>query len=155
MRFHFVAEGTTAKNTAIRVKTLQVIGSEDIFSFPMSLQAPENHTQLFTLPIVKTATKNLLRNQYRNLIVTLPEEIAAIYFDEEGNARVGEHYLDELSDTSSIQSSSPIVAENKKSMQSITKDMVCEKFSGKNVNAETWLKLFTQECNRLHIELDQ
>lgn len=40
-------------------------------------------------------------------------------------------------------------------MQSIMKDMISEKFNGKNSNAETWLQIFVRECDRLEIEENQ
>lgn len=44
------------------------------------------------------------------------------------------------------------VVEKKKNLTSLVKDMVLEKFSGKNQNAGTWLTLFERECTRMEIE---
>lgn len=150
----------SSKDNAQFIKSIQVLDDE-IFEFPPNFQPIEKHKELVSLSSIKSALKSLrTRNQYRNIKVTLPKEIAKLYFDVEGNACFCEEYLPEMLDTvkqSSSNSTPPVALENvkKNSMRSITKDMIFEKFNGKNANSQTWLKLFILECDRLGIEVHQ
>ncbi len=159
VRFHISYEAVSSKDSAHFVKSVQVLDEDEIFLFPPHLQPIEKHKELAALPLIKSALKSLrVRKQYRNIKITLPKEIAELYFDEEGNACFCEEYLPEVSDTdkqSSSDSSPSLENSTKKNMQSITKNMICEKFNGRNANAQTWLRLFTMECDRLGIEVGQ
>lgn len=47
-----------------------------------------------------------------------------------------------------------VVETQKNSMQSITKDMICKKFNGKDINVEVRLRSFNMECERSTIPQD-
>lgn len=109
------------------------------------------HVQLFNNNVVKNVVKRLkTRNKFRNVVITLSKELLAIYLDVEGNVVFHDLYLEELEPVS-ITSTTSRDPPADKSVRSLAKYMVLEKFNGENFNAESWLKLFIQECTRVGI----
>jgi hypothetical protein len=47
------------------------------------------------------------------------------------------------------------VAVNRRSLHHIQKELVLERFNGKNYNATTWIRLFEEECYRVEVDADQ
>ena len=82
------------------------------------------------------------KGQFRNVIVRLEGELKDTYLDGEGNVFFGNFYLWKKnlgSSTKSVVTTQlvPVATiEKKRSLHSITKDMVCPKFVAKNQNAE-------------------
>lgn len=163
-RFRFVNEvSSDTKTTVIKVKTLQLLDNDETYIFPPELQHSSSHPELCGLPIVKSALKQLTkRNQYRQIRITLPIEIASLYFDTENNVCFKNNYLEEYDseyDTAPQSSftaakssnNTPAAVTQKKSLHSLAKDMVLEKFTGKNQNIVSWLNIFESECKRLEI----
>lgn len=148
-KFKFVSEaGADGKTTIVSVKTIQLTGQSEVYVFPPNLQTNTSHVQLFNNSVVKNVVKSLrTRNKYRNVIITLTEELVAIYLDEEGNVVFHDLYLEELS-TETISSGAPPTS---KPSRTLAKDMVLEKFTGDNFNANSWLKVFIRECTRVGI----
>jgi len=100
------------------------------------------------------------RGQFRNLKVTLDPDLAKVYLDEDLNVKFGSFHLQEMvvgGETAGPSVESKQADEKKRTLQSITKDMVCEKFGAKGTiqNAKVWLKLFNSECDRLQVKEDQ
>ncbi|KYN14207.1 hypothetical protein ALC57_13591 [Trachymyrmex cornetzi] len=153
-RFHFATEGQNSKSTAVKVKTIQLINQLEIFEFPVDQQTAAYHKELFQHSVVKGVVKSLKeRNKFRNVVITLTKEgFRDGYVDEEGNIVFNGYYLEAVTDIQSSQSPlqgpSPV---QEKPIHSIAKNMVLEKFNGKNFNAESWLNMFEGECNRLNI----
>uniref|UniRef100_A0A1B6DSS3 Ty3 transposon capsid-like protein domain-containing protein n=1 Tax=Clastoptera arizonana TaxID=38151 RepID=A0A1B6DSS3_9HEMI len=145
-RFHFASQaGKDHKSTLIKVKTIQLVDQPEIFLFPEEKQTNVHHVELFNNIVVKGVVKSLkLRNKFRNVIITLDEELKSIYLDEEGNVTLHDEYLEETPPTQ-------INNVNTKSARSLVKDIVLEKFNGSNFNANSWLKLFIKECIRVDI----
>lgn len=164
-RFHLVNEsGADLKTSVIKVKLIEDTENEETYLFPPDLQPLSRHPELAALPIIKTALKALTkRNQFRNIKVTLTKEIAEKYFDEEGNVRFGDNYLEEYTSDCETTvtrtekkkesgSTSETIQQIRKPIHSIAKDMVITKFTGRNQNAESWLQIFERECNRLELQ---
>lgn len=159
-KFHFVAEAVSTKSMVVKVKTIQLVGQTDVYKFPEEQQTSVFHAHFFSTTVVKGVVKSLTkRNQFRNVIITLPANtFRNEYLDEEGNVVFNEFYLEVITDISHpaspssqpTQSSQPV-----KSMHSLAKDMVIENFNGKNCDAESWLKIFTSECTRLNIQVSK
>ncbi|XP_076660132.1 uncharacterized protein LOC143363438 [Halictus rubicundus] len=149
VKFHFASEaGADSKTTRVKVKTIQRLDQQEIFAFPGDKQTEVQHVQLFKNEIVKGVVRSLkVRNKFRKVTVTLSEELKSIYFDEEGNTIFGNEYLEEVPQIST----SAQVESTEKSNRSKAKDMVLEKVDGENFKANTWLKLFIQECERVRI----
>lgn len=131
---------------------------DGIYMFPPALQPVLQHTEICALGPSMSALKCLrVRNQLCNTKITLPDEIYKLYFDTNGNARFKDEYLPEMTDTQKLPPwelpMPPVTSLDPKkcSRQSLTKNMVCTKFDGHNATAQTWLKLFVMECDRLGI----
>ncbi len=150
-KFYIMAEaGADSKTTVINVKTIQIVGSEEAYAFPPEYQALSTQTELSKNSIIAKATKSIKkRGQFRNLKITLDENLQKIYLDSEENVCYRELYLDEVSKLT-VSPSVP-TTEKKKSLQSLTKDMIVEKFVGKNQNATVWLQTFVRECRRMDV----
>ncbi|KAK0075252.1 hypothetical protein PV326_011751, partial [Microctonus aethiopoides] len=60
-------------------------------------QTSTQHGQLFENPIVKNVVKSLkVRNKFRNVVLTLSDELQKIYLDIEGNVVLYDEYLEEV-----------------------------------------------------------
>lgn len=104
------------------------------------------------------------RGHFRNISITLPEEIIPLYFDKEKNVVFNEIYLEE-EDTTQETAKAEIhqedlislvrnlavhldERENKEpSLIHIQKNFVLDKFTGKQ-NANEWMNFFERECTR-------
>lgn len=62
-----------------------------------------------------------------------------------------EEYLEKVTTVpeSNVNRESTVTFERKTS--SLVKDIVIEKFNGENINANIWINLFVQECDRVGI----
>lgn len=79
-----------------RVKSIRLASENITYIFPPELQQQELHNNLFTLNTIKNACKLMSkRGQFRNISVTMPEEIIPLYFNEEKNVVFNEIYLEE------------------------------------------------------------
>ena len=167
VQLRFELDEKKPDKSLIKVKTIRVASEDTVYAFPPDIQSLEHHTELSNLPIVKNATKNLVK--YRNLKLTLPVSIAPLYFDFEGNCVFKGRYLNEKEelphlDTSvpeSVSSSAELhsilekltrqlqVKEQAKevNLSTIQKLFVLEKFDGKG-NANEWITMFENECIR-------
>lgn len=154
-RFHFASEALDSKTTIVKVKSIQLLDQpEVVYLFPRDAQTNVQHSQLFTHPVTKGVLNTLkTRNKYRKVVITLlADGLRNIYLDDEGNVFFSGIYLEGVqADISSQSSPAPQNPNLERSIHSVTKNMVLEKFNGKNFNAGEWLKLFKLECNRLDI----
>ena len=155
-KFQFASEAVDSKTTTVKVKTIQLVDQTEIFLFPPELQSRDEHKLLFEHPVTKGVIKSLkTRNKFRNVIITLTKgEFQDTYLDNEGNVVFKEYYL-EVAPTRIPPSPSSQNSNREKSIHSISKNMVLEKYNGKNFNAESWLKSFITECVRLDIQVNQ
>ncbi|XP_071642241.1 uncharacterized protein [Temnothorax longispinosus] len=154
-RFLFVSEAMDTKTTVVKVKTIQLVGQPEIFQFPRDMQTSAQHPQLFENAVAKGVVKSLkTRSKFRNVVITLAEgDLKEVYLDDEGNVVFNEYYLEAIQADSPIPPQIPAagIPPHEKPIHSISKNMILEKFNGKNFNAESWLELFVTECKRLEI----
>lgn len=156
-KFHFASDSLDAKTTIVKVLTIQLEGEDTAFQFPKEYQSKEGHPDLFGTSVVKNVVKSMkTRGKFRNIWITLTNELKDHYLDEEGNVCFDGTYLDEAQ---TLVTHNPVLPKpsqsepvENKSLHSVVKDMILDKFSGKNQNARVFLNLFVQECNRLKIE---
>lgn len=155
--FHFISDSLDARTTVVRVLTIQLEGEDTIFQFPREKQLKEQHNALFETNIVKNVIKGMkTRGKFRNIRITLAGELEQEYLDEEGNVCFHDQYLDEVQAYDNPNTPPPQIPQqnsvNNKPIHSVVKNMILEKFSGKNQNAKTFLDLLVKECERLNIE---
>lgn len=154
-KFHFIAEADTdSRTTVVKVKTIQLVAHPEIFLFPREQQTAVQHVKLFETAVVKGVVKSLkTRNKFRNIVITLTDELQSIYLDDEGNVVFHDYYLEEAQTTPlpGTQSIFPNPPPQDKPIHSIAKNIVIEKFNGEKNNAKVWLDLFIAECKRLEI----
>jgi hypothetical protein len=155
------------KTTVLKVKGFQKAGDDATYELPDSYQALKTHTVLLEIPAIKSAISSMkTRGLYRKISVSLPPDSAKIYIDSEGNAIFQKEYLNiatvdfvplvkKIIGTKIDANNEPEGASVKKSLQSITKDFVLDKFAGKNANAENWITLFECECERMKVPTEQ
>lgn len=156
------ADTANTKTTVINVKAIQRIDEDDIFLFPPAVQTIQEHDKLAELsPIKKIKSLLVKRHQTRTVRITLDEEVAKLYVDKHGNFCYKGEYLEGgqvkyvREDNPKRDDSDNTVEVKKRSLHNIQKELVIEKFDGKNYNAMTWLKLFEEECRRIEVEIDQ
>lgn len=153
-KFHFASEALDSKTTIVKVKSIQLLDQPEVYLFPAEEQTNVQHQKLFDHAITKGVVRSLkTRNKFRKVVITLKTtDLKDVYLDEEGNVVFNGIYLEGVrTDIFSPPSSSQQTPCPSKSIHSIAKNMVLEKFNGKNFNAEEWLKTFTKECIRLDI----
>lgn len=157
VRFTILAEATTSKTSVLVVQSLQIDGEDEIYLFPKEKHLLTSHTELAKLPAIKSAAKSIKsRGQFRRVLVTLSEDIKKMYFDDEGNPVYEDWFLEESMSKDVLPIPDKAEAsEKKRSLQSITKDMVVEKFTDTKQNAGVWLRTFVAECDRLKIDENQ
>lgn len=153
-KFHFVSEASAeSKSTVVKVKRIQLTGQEEIFLFPENKQTSVQHSQLFETTIVKNVVKSLkVRNKFRNVVLTLSDELRNIYLDTEGNVVFYDEYLEEVSSALESDVKKDSTGTVGRQISSLVKEMVIDKFNGENLNASVWIKLFVQECDRVGVD---
>lgn len=154
-RFCFVAEAADARSTVAVVRTIQLEDDVTIYEFPQNYRKKEQHGELYNTTVVKGVVKSLnARGKYRNVWITLTDELKGHYLDEEGNVCYDGMYLDECrayNDPNPIPTQLQENASHDK-LSSRVKNMILDKFSGKNQNAKMFMDLFVDECTRLKIK---
>ncbi len=161
-QFYFIAEGQD-KTTSVSCKGIRNFGEECWYLFPEEYQKMQFHKALMELSPVKNAVAVLKsRGQFRTVKVTLPDELAKLYRDDDGNfvfkdfllgeARSGSVMQSAESKIDELVSSLARVAEPKEeSVKEILKHFLVEKFSPKNKNVEAWCELFEKESLRFRL----
>ena len=157
------------------VTMIKFVGESTDYLFPFYAQHESSHKELFQIGIVKNACKSMSKEgQYRNLSVMLPEEVSALYTDNELNFVFKTHYLEEFvekKNTTEMDLSTSVQhdTEDKNelinlcndlkaqlqvreiSLADIEKKFILDKFTGKQQNAKEWLVQFEKECDRYKI----
>jgi len=140
-----------------------------IYKFPDKYKNLRHHELLMATPAAAAAKKDLTPRWTKRIFkITLPEDIAKLYVDQDGNAifmgTMLDVYEDSLSSSSmSVSAPNPTMSANNtstetkpRSLASITKDMVITKFGSKNrPNAEAWIAKFEKECRRVEVTQDR
>ncbi|OXU17890.1 hypothetical protein TSAR_006614 [Trichomalopsis sarcophagae] len=132
-KFFFVSETCTdSKSTVVKVKRIQLLGQEESFLFPVDKQTSAQHKQLYENSIVKNVVKSLkVRNKFRNVVLTLSEELKNIHLDTEVNVVLYDEYLEEITTVREPNvNREPTIASERKT-SSLVNDIVIEKFNAK------------------------
>lgn len=160
-----------SKTTVPRVKFMQFTPDGPFYAFPPELQDKDLHTDLFDSTagkLAKAAVK--IRGTSAPVNVTFTSEVYAKYVDDDENPVFRNTLLriwvppPRPTVYSSTSSSSSTCADGppahfqpqpprEKSLASIAKEIVLEKFGTRRVNASSWLDMFESEC--LRVELSQ
>lgn len=137
------------------LKQAHKVGDSDVYTFPIDKQIiSKNYIELAKNSIVQGVMKSIKKtDQFRNFTVTLNEELKKLYVDNEGNFCFNSEYLEEIASPSCLDqyTLTHIESTRKKTLQSVTKDMVIWKFDGKNFNASNWIRTHELECTRMEI----
>ena len=136
-----------------------------VYAFPPNRQSCIEHPRLIENTVIKNGIKSIVkRGQYRNLVMTLTSQMQAIYLDEQKNICFNGKYLDEIKNicfngeyldeikppSINVTPVTPTVLESQpRSLASLTKDMVLDKFTGKNQNAQSWINTFSVSYTHL------
>ena len=171
IKFSFCSEvsASCSQTTVVKIKSMQPHEDGPVYAFPAHLQSAEHHEDVMKTPIARMVKKALaIRGRVRNCFITLPNEVVKKYLDDDGNAVFNDEILEEIWDKAPAllptHSSSVVpipitnVTENppkKKTLSSLLKDAVIEKFGTRSINAESWLDLFENECIRLEVPQDR
>lgn len=158
VRFHFASEASTdKKSTIVKVKSIQLLDQPDIFFFPENAQTEAKHEKLFAHAITKGVVKSLkTRNKFRKVVITLKKgELKEDYMDDEGNVVFDEIYLEGVLPELIPPPPSQQINSPNKLIHSIAKNVVLEKFDGKNFNAGEWINSFEGECRRLEVSTER
>lgn len=173
LRFEFMLKASDDGKS--NVLCLISLGTPDgrSFAIPEDLQPTNLHKELITSEIyrrVKTTLKK--RNQFRKVWITLTENLAKDYLDEENNLLFDNYYLEDITEEETDKNISSTsgetikkllekVLENKQqkseiqNLSKIAKDFMIDKFDEKNSNATQWINDFEKECERCLIEEDR
>lgn len=157
---------TDSKTTVLNLRSIQICAENElIYEFPESKwQVSVHHKELATIPVFKAAMKSMnSRGLRRHITVTLSESLREMYIDDDGNAIFnGELLMEGTAPPPKVakkitedDTKEPSDEKKRRSLQSITKDMVLEKFVGRNQNARTWIAMFEDECTRMEVSVDQ
>ena len=175
MRVKFKIESVKCSDgsKALAVRTMQPIEAQVTYAFPTNLQLEKYHGDLFKIGTVKNGVNGLVN--YRNLIVTLSDELEKLYFDGDGNAMFKGVYLDETSvgskPPSDSKSSNGLDGDlgdklmkilqklsekpeddhqKQPDLNNIDSRMCLARFNGRQ-SATEWLNCFQEECKRCEV----
>lgn len=161
--FHLVKRqcGDALKDFVVTVK---VLDSPFNYKFPEEFQALEHHVELSAQPIVKKASKTMSKaGQYRNVKISLTENLLTTYWDKDENFVFRDCVLEEVPEDSEIQrpeetrpqrtavtQTSP---ENRtlSILAKIEKNFAVNKFDRATQKAIDWIDDFEKECARFEI----
>ena len=157
----------------ICLDTIKMQESEVYFAIPLEFQPRTYHSELFSLSTIQSAEKNLTKQgHYRNLKVSLNEELQPMYVDEDLNFVFQGEYLEEVK-VKETEKATPfdnfqsILLETLKQigvakpsrepycpLTNVEKKFSIAMFDGKQ-HATFWLSDFEEECNRHEIVDDE
>ncbi len=156
------------KTTVPCVKSMQLIAGGPRYVFPPELQGRELHDSIFSTTTGKLAKKAVaIRGTAVTVNINLPADSYEKYVDEDDNPIFRETLLPMWTPPrprapvySSTQSSSPQedkvpLVQKTRSLVSIAKGMVLEKFGLRRLNAASWLDMFESECTRVKLSEDK
>lgn len=158
------ASAPESRTTVCNVKNIQLC--EDgalIYAFLIEKQVlGTSHTSLVLNPTIKAAVRSMkTQGQRRHVKISMTGDLWKTYVDDDGNVTFDGEFLDEDAPPAprQLQKSLPTqpesVSDKKKSLQSIGKDMVLEKYTGKGQNAKSWINTFEIECTQMEITENQ
>lgn len=141
LQFHIAIEALPkdSKTNVWNVKSIAEVGEDDvIYLLPLEAQLLKSHTELSKHPTIAHLHSSMnLRSEQRRVKIKLTEELKKIYLDDEGNIIFGTYHLKEVwtaeSNTGAVEQNQTSWEDGKRLLQSIMKDIVCEKYGSKSV----------------------
>lgn len=170
-KLQFEFKNVAAADGKSNVIIITSISTPDNRKFRLAVedQVARKHTlvaETSTFTKVKNSLKK--RHQSRKIWITLTKEMKEIYFDEDDNLQFNDLYLEEISEINeeAVERDEPMIKllekliENtqkseERSLTTITKEFMIEKFSSKITNANQWINEFEKECERFEIKQDK
>lgn len=151
------------KNNYVEIQSIERIDDGELYVFPEDKRNLTNHPLLARLPAVKQHRDTIIkkRNKYRTVRVILTDELSETYADNMGNLWFDKTVLEPAekilvrNDVPTTDDETPKIQFQKRSLRQIEKEICIEKYNGKNYNADTWIKLFEDECGRIEVEEEQ
>lgn len=151
-----IEERADRKTNVYKLKWIQPADTELQYEFPTELQSPSVHSEICTLPKVKTVLASMkTRGAYRTFKIALPPEIASLYMDEDGDIRYKGVYLQSMEATQgnekitrehSTTQTKTEISNAKKNLKKIHEDFVLKNFDGKSSPIDNWLYRFEKKC---------
>lgn len=173
LRFDFTVKPTADGKSNIICITSIATPNEQIFEIPAEYQPASLHQKIINTSNYAKVKKSLnKRYQTRKIWITLTDDIAKIYLDEEQNLQFNDFYLEEISEKTTNAESTPSGSNHKlekllekflkekeeksdtQNLGKIALDFKLDKFSGRYTNAFQWIKDFNKECDRFKIDED-
>lgn len=149
------ADPIDKKTTIQQIFSLELKDSQEVYTFATENRPLSQHPEFAKLSSVVTAIRTLKkkgRGQSLRVNITTNKAIRENYFDNEGNPWFNGDLLDEIKVSTAVttepETKTPVQS---KSLQSITKDAILEKFNGNSPNPATWIQNFERETDRLNI----
>lgn len=93
------ADQHNPKSTLPYIHSIELLSGEisGIYGFSSEHQAIRLHKDLVALPVISGIIKSLkARGQIHRGVVILPKQVQKLYFDNEGNIRFNDEYLEEV-----------------------------------------------------------
>lgn len=166
-KLQFQFQNVAAANEKSNVIIITSISTQDneIYCLPKEDQAVKNHPLIVASKIF-AKLKNSLKKRHQSikLWITLSPEMKEVYFDDDNNIQFNGIYLEVVNDSmeNAITTDKPMITlleklieknekSEEKSLISITREFMIEKFVRTTVNANQWMNEFECECNRFNI----
>ena len=135
-----------------------------MYVFPDRTRKLSDHALLSAIKSVKQAADIVLRKRgtVRTIRIMLEDNLLEAYTDEHGNLSFKGKILEQadrilVNKDVHIQTDdeTPKVKVYRRSLRQTEKELVIEKFNGRNYNAAPWIELFQEECQRIEVEDEQ
>ncbi|XP_064292390.1 uncharacterized protein LOC135309834 [Plodia interpunctella] len=169
LQFKFtLLPGSDGKSNVYSITSITTKDNK-VYAIPEEFQAVGHHKE-----IIKTSAYNKVKNslkkrfQTRRVWITMTQELAGIYLDEDGNVQFGDQFLEEIIEEEVAQKNESgtleklfekfietTQANRQQSLKSIAEKFVLEKFTSKNANANLWIDIFEKECLRCEVTSDE
>ena len=146
------------------IKSIKLISDNLVYAFPEEHQGEKSHKELSQITLIKSAFKSMSKEgHFRNVNITLSDEIKKLYIDEDNNFIFKDFFLEESTEGSLDSSIRSRIDEDKTDtlnnldleikrkeniLLDIEKKFNLNKFYGIQQNAAEWLKFFEIECER-------
>ncbi|KAK0169036.1 hypothetical protein PV327_002785 [Microctonus hyperodae] len=173
LRFDFKMRGTSDGKS--NILCLTSIGTPDgrSFAIPDEYQPTHIHIELITSQVYSRVRNTLkIKNQFRQVWITLTDNLRKVYLDDENNLLFEDFYLEEISEKEIEKSQTNTsedtmkklfekVLESKQqtseveNLNKIAKDFMIEKFDERNSDPSQWINEFEKECARCAIKEDR
>lgn len=114
---------TESKNNVPNVKSVQIIGEDVIYEFPLNTQLITQHQELAADPTIKKALAQLdKRSKFRSVKLTISSKLREIYVDPDKNIQFRDEFLNSI--PTAKEQLALLDQPQPKSLSFLTEDMV-------------------------------